>query len=345
MNPRFSLILFFSFTLGISCSSLAQKENNKGNLPKWVEKPSSLYNSDTYLLAVGTGSSLDEAQNHAFEKLSRIFQSKIRTNQKMIDEFRETSIDDKIKSDRIIQLLSVTEIGSRQNLINAKILKTYSDKTGNYYALAGLKRKETARLYTAEIRRNNVLLHNYQKNINSENSQLRRLALIKKALILARVNENLKKQRDILLNQSTNNSGNKVREQLVKDYRNLRKRSFIYLDATQLPSNLQSSVIRVFEEEGFRVTAHSDKAIMKARIVYTYHEVNLKRKDAHFINWLFSMQMIDTRTGVKLKTFSLKGRDGGLSKQGAIVRSQHTLQNEIHKQLKSFLEEELLKIN
>lgn len=342
MKPRYTIFIWsISFMLGIPSWSLAQKVT----LPNWVENPSSVYNPKEYLLAVGSGSSLQNAQNKALGNLTRIFQSKVKSSQKLIDEFQETSGNNRISSDRVTQLLSVTEIGSRQNLINAKILKTYKDNSGTFYALAGMKRHETARLYSAEISRNELKLNEYENRIKNEKDLLLRLGLVKKALILVKVNQNLKKQRDILLGRNMDVPEGKTRLHLEKEYQYLRKHSLIYLSAPNIPLAIQNAVTNALKDEGFILTNQADKAIIKAKLHYSYHEADLKRKDAYFIRWNFSIRMNDNHNGDRLKTFSLKGRDGGLSHNGAVLRSQQTLCTKIKHDFKEFIETELLKIN
>ncbi|HKJ44680.1 MAG TPA: LPP20 family lipoprotein [Balneolales bacterium] len=343
---RISLLVVVCFSLGLSTVSLAQRQKTRpGQLPSWVKDPSSIYNTNEYLMAVGSGSNLQDAQNKALGSLTKLFQSKVKVNQKLIDDYRETSRNDKITTDRVTQLLSVTEAGSRQNLMNAKVLKKYTAIDGTSYVLVGMKRQETATLYSSEISRNERLLNNYEQQINRENNLLQRLALIKKALILLSVNDNLKTQRDILLGKKTGGMNKNVKARLEREYQNLRRRSLIYVTGKNVPNVIKISIGKVLKNEGFTVSPIANKAIIHAVVYYTYKDMDLKRKDAHFIHWSLNIQMIDVESGKKLKEFSMEGRDGGLSEQGALSRSEHTIDEKLHHEFKSFIQQELLSIN
>jgi hypothetical protein len=343
---RISLLVIVCFSLGLSSVSLAQRQKTRqGQLPLWIKSPSSIYNANEYLMAVGSGSNLQDAQNKALSSLTKIFQSKVKANQKLINDYRETSHDDKITTDRVTQLLSVTEAGSRQNLMNAKVLKKYTAVDGTSYVLVGIKRQETAALYSSEIIRNEKLLNSFERQIKSETNLLKRLALIKKALVLLYVNDNLKTQRDILVGKKTVSIDNNIKTRLEREYHNLRRRSLIYVTGNNLPNVIKISISSVLKNEGFTVTSAANKAIIHAVVFYTHKHMDLKRKDAHFIHWSLKIKMIDVESGKKLKEFSMEGRDGGLSEQGALSRSEHTIDEKLHQEFRSFIQQELLSIN
>src|SRR5690606_15182035 len=108
-----------------------------------------------YLLAIGSGSDAQAAQNNAMMNLSRIFQQDINADQSLLEEIKEVSKNGKLAAvDEASQLINTIRIGTKQEIKNAKILESYTAKDGQVTILAGIERKPTAQLYQAEIEKN-----------------------------------------------------------------------------------------------------------------------------------------------------------------------------------------------
>src|SRR5690606_32917791 len=90
-------LLFILLFLMSACTTtgIAQK-NNK--LPKWVTQPYDSYKKVDYLLAIGDGADAQSAQNSAMMNLSRIFQSDIQADQRLMEEINEVSKNGKLAS-------------------------------------------------------------------------------------------------------------------------------------------------------------------------------------------------------------------------------------------------------
>lgn len=346
MNSNTSMLLLtVGLTLTVSCASLAQKSSHRsGKEPIWVTQPSKYEKASDYLLAVGTGSSYQDARNNALGNLSRIFQSEVKTDQTLIDEFHETIKGDRLNSDRTTQLLSVTRVGSTQNLINAKVLESYAAKDGTSYVLMGMQRRETAHIYSSEISNNEMHINDLEKQADHETNMLDKLGYLKKALILQEVNNNLQKQRSVLIGQSVGNMPSGDRS-LLQKYREVKRRCLIYLNASDIPHEIVSVLDKVLQDEGFTITRNSAHAIVHAVVSYQWRQMDMNRKDAQFVRWDFHIKFDNPAGDRSFRTFNIEGRDGALTYREAVLRCDETVKEKITTEFRKFLRNELLKIN
>ena len=338
------LLLTVGLSLTISCASMAQRNNRSGKQPIWVTQPTRYEKASDYLLAVGTGSRFQDARNSALGNLSRIFQSEVKTDQTLIDEFHETIKDDRLNSDRTTQLLSVTRVGSNQNLINARVLETYTSKDGNIYVLMGMQRRETARIYSSEISNNELHINELENQADQESDILDKLGYLKKALILQEVNDNLQKQRSVLTGQSVGNLPSED-SSLLHKYRDVKKRCLIYLNARDIPGGIVSVMDKVLQDEGFTVTGNSNHSIIHANVSYQWRQMDMNRKDAQFVKWDFHVQFSDPAGDRSFRTFNIEGRDGALTYREAVLRCDETVKKKISTDFRKFLRNELLHLN
>lgn len=329
----------------LSCASMAQKKSAKsGKQPIWITQPANYENASEYLVAVGTGSNYQDARNNALGNLSRIFQSEVKTDQTLIDEFHETISDDNLNSDRTTQLLSVTRVGSSQNLINAKVMETYTTRDGTFYMLMGMHRRNTARIYSSEISNNELHINDLVNQADNENNILDKLGYLKKAMILQEVNDNLQKQRSVLTGRSMDNMASNEGS-LSQKYRSVKKKCLIYINADGIPDQIISEMHRVFQDEGFTVTKNSSDAIVHAIVTYQWRQMDMNRKDAQFVKWDFHVRFSSPAGDYSFRTFNTEGRDGALTYREAVLRSDETVKKKITTDFRKFLSDELLHVN
>ncbi len=62
-----------------------------GGKPDWLANPKSVYPDDQFLSAVGAGDTRRAAENSAAASLSRIFESRIESDERLSDQSRETN--------------------------------------------------------------------------------------------------------------------------------------------------------------------------------------------------------------------------------------------------------------
>lgn len=327
--------------LAISCSS--QKNMQKG-IPAWADNPRNHYNEQQYLMAVGSGNTLDEATSDAFAGLSRIFQMDIDATEELNDEFIETTRNNsEFISEGTSQLLNTVKIGTRQELMNTTILESEVGSDGTYYALAGMDRMDSGRIYNQEISNNVFKIEELEANSDKETNVLQKLILLKKARVLAGVNENLSKQYNIIRGGvSDTDMAARTFSRIDEKFRTLRQTAVVSIVAENVSNSITSAVAEVFQKAGFSVSNEPGSELLEAEINFNTQRAELNRNDAEFVKWELIINIKDKQTNHSFNTFMDQGRDGALSYRDALSRADFTAGKNIKTKFQTFLNQELL---
>lgn len=348
MNVRSNIIILLLFCLvfGLAESAEAQRRKKKDKKPAWIENPANAYSQKDYLLAVGSGDTQQSAQNSAMGNLSRIFQSNIKAEQTLLDDMKETSGTGKgLTFERTEQLISATTIGSNVSLINTNVLETYLDKDGIYYALAGMKRKETASIYRTEIDNNYEAVKNFEESAKNAPSKLARLRYLKGAVTLCAANENLKQQLSVIRGSGFNDPFDSDIYPRVRDeYAKVQEETTVKITMENENENIRNAVAEMFQKSGFSIS-DSDSPVVEAFVDFTSEEMDMGRADATFAKWSLAIRFTDNETNRDVKTFNTEGRDGAASYAAAVIRAEFNARKKITKDLPSFIQNEFLKVD
>lgn len=341
MNIKHILLLLATCLLCTTCSVEAQKSISS-ELPPWVNSPYSSFSENQYLLAVGSGTSQQEAQNGALANLSRIFKSKVETNQQLIDDFREYAQDASFSSERSTQLLTITRVGSSQNLLNTKILKIHQS-AGQFYALAGMERFETATIYSSEIADNEMQIRNLLKQAEDADHKLYKIGYLKKAQILAEANANLSAQLSILTGGQAETMD---QERIISDINtrlsNIKKQTRVIISYPgDVSSPIHKSVANAFSNSGFTIIQAGDEDIY-ARLQFTTSPTSLNRPNAEFMRWQLEITARDAIKGAELSTYTASGREGALTLDDALRRAEEAARKQIDEQFETFINQKYL---
>jgi hypothetical protein len=339
-----SVLFPLLFLWGCGTSKSASSGNN--GIPNWVNNPASEFNEQKYLMAVGSGSTLNEARGDAFASLSRIFQMDIDATEQVTSEFIDRNIDNRLYSESTSQLLNNIKIGTNQELMNTTILTSEVDKFGTYHALAGMDRAESSRIYSQEISNNQIKINELEENADSESNILQKLVLLKKAQAVAAANEILTQQLNVIKGGA--GTGGEATETLVRlqeKFRTVQQKAIVRLVSANAPSTVRSAVASVLQNAGFTLSESTDNAILAVKVNYLVQKADLNRDDAEFVKWELVIEVNDLQTNRSFKTYMAEGRDGAPSYADALKRADFTARSKIEKDFNTFLNLELLQIN
>jgi hypothetical protein len=326
MRTSIILGILMSF-LACSAPSTAQK---KGKLPTWIEQPYKQYDKSQYLLAVGSGSDAQAAQNNALMNLSRIFQADIDADQRLFDEIREISKNGKLTSvDEASSLINNVRIGTKQDIKNSKILETYTDKVGQVTVLAGIERKPTAQLYQAEIEKNESQIVELELKSNEETNPVRKLARLQEAFVLAKLNNRLATQREIILERPGSGleleSYKRVKESVEKQKRATK----VVISGDNLSDEMRAAITESFQKEGFEVTNDRTDAALEAQTTFFREAIDLGRDDAQFVKWTLSINVMDLQENRSFLTWQEESRDGSKTQKEAFLRAEFNAKRKV----------------
>lgn len=324
---------------GCSGGDVAQKSGP----PNWFTNPDQTYNEERYLLVSAEGPSTQTAQNRAFGNLARTFAADIRASRRLLDKYQEVKKDREIAGSRQeTVMITQSDVRSDQTLLNARVLE--QAKIGSkYYVLVGMERRETRRIYAQRIERNQKKIADYRTIAENAGKPVTRLAALRKALVLAKANEQLRNQRAIVAGGSASVVSS-LRPKLAKAVREAQADCPVVVQG-DVPSSIRTQVGAALEAQGFRTVDRSGPAILNATVRYEEHPTLSSRTDAHFLRWTLAIELTDIARGQTLETFTAEQRTGASSETGAKRRARRRARTTVEDDFSIFLEQTFLRIN
>lgn len=341
-----SLFLGMGFIAGCSSSgsTIPTSNSSSGNdIPAWVTNPSNSFNEAKYLMATGSGSTLKEAEADAFNSLSQIFQMEIKASEQVISESTFRSVNNNYYSESSEQLINNINIGTNQELMNTTILISDVDRMGTYYALAGMDRAESSRIYQQEIANNQVSLQEYETNAANEPEVLQKLILYKKAMGAATANAILSRQLNIIRGGAARDvESAQALSRVEENFRKVQQMALIAIVSDNATETLSAAIAEVFQQTGFSITEDPTEAVLIAKVHFQTQKADLNRNDNEFVKWELVIDVSNPNTLRSFNTFIAEGRDGAPSYADALKRADYTARTKIEKDFNTFLNDELL---
>ncbi|MEQ8525303.1 LPP20 family lipoprotein [Gracilimonas sp.] len=346
MNKQLIVLCAIAALLLHGCGSSQNASSGSNGIPSWANNPASEFNEQKYLMAAGSGSTLNEARGDAFASLSQIFQMDIDATEQVTSEFIDRNINNQIYSESTSQLLNNIKIGTNQELMNTTILASKVDNFGTYHALAGMDRAESSRIYSQEISNNNIKINEFEQNAAGEENILQKLVLLKKAQAIAAANEILTRQLNIIRGGAgTGGEATETLARLQEKFRTAQQKAIVRLASENATSTVRAAVASVLQNAGFTLSESKGNAILAVNVNYLTQKADLNRDDAEFVKWELIIEVNDLQTNRSFKTYMTEGRDGAPSYADALKRADFTARSKIEKDFNTFLNNELLQIN
>ncbi len=340
------LSLFLIASISFNCKAQQQSTRTTSSasdgIPAWVNDPSSAFSERQYLMAVGSGDNLSDARADAMLNLAQIFKSRIEGTQNLFTEFSETTRNNTdFTSRETIRLMNNIRVGANEELMNTEVLKSEVGSDGAYYVLAGMNRTASERVYLQEIANNYQRIRSNKERAMQSNAPIQKLSLLKENVLLARINENLNQQLEIL-SPGSNDSETAIEAvaSAQEQFEDAQQTSIINLTMATDNQVIKDAIAAVFQKEGFILG--DIEPILTVNVTYEAAEANLNRDDAEFVIWDLSINITETNTGKEYNTFSSRGRDGALSLSDAFKRAEFTAGKEIETNFSRFLNNEVL---
>ena len=184
---RVSLCLSLTFPILNGCKSLQ-------GTPKWVSNPKAVYPEAQYLVAVGEGDTRRAAENAAAANLARIFEAHIESDERLIDQTRETGKT----FERTTDFTTDISILSAQTLRNIQHAEAWRDKLGRVHAVAYLNRRETAGIYRSNIDEQSTRIQFLLAQAEQSDDLLKKFATLRAAARAATENGLLLRQLKVI---------------------------------------------------------------------------------------------------------------------------------------------------
>ncbi len=303
--------------------SLAGCKSLSGGTPKWVENPKTVYPENTYLVAVGEGDTRRAAENSAAANLSRIFEAHIESDERILDQSRET----RNSFERTTDFTADINILSSQTLYNIQHAEAWQDDKGRVHAVAYLDRRETATIYRDKIGEQTARVNFLDAQAAQTDDLLKKYATLRAAVRHAAEAGNLLRQLKVIHPPSVPDATpgyteNRIRKALADTAKQIRVEIKIDGDDDQRMVSILEELITRY---GFVV---GSPAVLKIDGRVSVNDTGQRTSDLVFVRYELVVRIKDAE-GTLLVSVNDKGREGHISLAEARVRSFRTLENAI----------------
>ena len=292
-------------------------------VPEWMANPKTIYPENQYLVAVGEGDTRRAAEDAAVANLSRIFEAHIESDERLLDQTRETG-----KSfERTTDFTTSINIRSVQTLFNIQHAEAWQDGKGRVHAVAYLDRRETAAIYRDKIDGQTARVNFLLAQAEQTGDLVKKYATLRAAIRHASENSQLLRQLKVIHPPSVPGSTpgymeNNIRKAFAETARQIRVHIKVEGDDhRRITAVLEDQVTRY----GFVV---GTPAVLEIDGHVEVNDTGQRTADLVFVRYALALQVKEA-DGTVLVSLNDKGREGHVSLKEARTRSFRTLENSI----------------
>lgn len=320
MNHRRTTVLLFLISILALLASGCATTSSKGGPPSWMDSPyDKQYDEDTYLCSVGTGSSREKAVDAALASLSQIFNSQVRssttvTSLSTASEDASGNVTFTEQSEMFDQgtVSSVTE-----KIIGAEVVNTYMDANARLYVRVALHRKRTADLYQKELGELSTSLMEVRTKALSAVNPLSRYFLLSKAVSIAKMQQSLIDQMQVLLQKSLSSQLPALQRELVSVASNIT----VGLDvrSSEATEPLEAAFSQKLQQLGFQVVPLAANPPATLEITYTVTPIVMNDSPYRYARYDLAAQLKNAEAIVF--SFQKSEREAALSESDAVGKA------------------------
>jgi hypothetical protein len=313
-----------NFTQVCLCLSLVLFLTGCTSAPTWVENPKTAYPENRYLVAVGEGDTRRAAENTAAANLSRIFEARIDSDERLLDQTSENGKD----FERSTDFTADISILSSQTLHNVQHAEAWKDGTGRYHAVAYLDRRETAGIYRDRIAEQAGHVRFLTAQAAQTADPLKKYILLRSAARHAVESDRLLQQLKVILPTAAaattpEYSIAQIQRNLAESAKQIRVDIRIVGDDEQY---MTACLEELFTRYGF-VVGQPSVLDVSGRVAVT--DTGQRTQGLVFVRYELAVQITDSSNSLVLATINHKGREGHVSLAEARVRALRTLENNL----------------
>jgi len=306
---------------------LAEASMAQNGRPEWIDNPEKSYTNSQYMTAVGTGDSRKEAENSAASNLSKIFQSKIKSEETINARYQELMKSNQSTLESQTNINKNISVSSEQTLFNVRYPESYTDNLGKAYVLGVIEREPTASIYKGKMDDNNSRIAVFIKKYEELKDPVKKYANIGAALVTAKVNDVLRQQLGIIMpgmmvQSDSAHSIERITE-LSSDAQ--KKISFVVNVSGAQKDDVAGFISDMLSGLGFSVAGNGILTIAGTEGV---EPLDLKNDQMKFVRWSYQISILDG-SGTVIISLSQNGREAHITQSEAVARALRTMRDKI----------------
>ena len=289
----------------------------KGKRPSWMDNPQSKYPLRYYIVAVGEGDTLDDAQSVAVGNLAKVFRSDVSVDETLRERYvelmgKQNSYQERTEFDRNVR------VQSGLSLVNVQYADSYTDETGRVYVLAFINRAQTAKIYATRLDENDTRTR-YFVDQSSGASATIAYAALSAAMAVSTDSQLLLEQLDII-SPSTKRSiqmthgHDALSKRLAEAAGNVRF-------AVRVEGDQEGKIAAALKaaKTGLGIVVSREGPTLDVKGSASFEDTDLKRDGLSFVRYDVKLDVVDA-TGITVASAADRGREGHVSKPEAKAR-------------------------
>ena len=343
------VLVLFSALILASCSSgpayvppsSSSGAGSRAGVPEWVNRPNTNYPEAQYVVAVGDGRSLEEAQYKSKANLLQIFGMKLADEAVIAETFSQTTTNNSSNWNETISSNRRLTASAEGILVGCEIKETV--QSGNtFYALATMEKPKAATSYNDIIKRLSAAIAD-ALSIPNINSSIEGYA---RYLIAAELAKDVEACVNVLRFVGGNiPSGLKSEREYLNDARNILTSIPVRVDLSRGAEfdgerRIQNAFAKAIGDVGFRTGTSTSPYILDVSL--NLSEANFPDNPNRFSRYEISANLINasTRQSV-ISVYSINGRSGHANYPEAMQAAIRDAERRINTEYKDLLEKSL----
>ncbi|MCL2720404.1 MAG: LPP20 family lipoprotein [Treponema sp.] len=282
-----------------------------GTQPAWVNDPSTAYNRNHFITAVGHGTNRNEAEKHAFLELVNFFGHSIQGDSIFHNVYSEAVSRGiiTVTQDTFMQDVIVTS-ASLDALIGAQIGSVWDSGLGMVFALVYMDREKTISIYTDLIILNNLSIEQLTTMCAAQKITFEGYARFKLAETIAGINAKYATIVSVSGGSTTSlniKSANSLNLEASEILRNITIYIIVVTNNDQA-NRIRDAFARVVTSENIRTRGNNPSYTLEVHL--DLNEVTYPNNNNIYCSYVISANLIDNMTGAILLPFNIYGREG-----------------------------------
>jgi hypothetical protein len=292
--------------------------NDSRARPVWVDSPEAAYSRNSFVAAVGSGSSRDQAEKSAFTALSSIYRLSLHADQTIINSYQEM-----VRNGRTadwyegVSLEESIKTSTAMDLVGAAIRDVWSDGSV-FYAVAVMENAQTARLYSRMIRDNQSIIDTLTEIPAAGRNNMDSLARFQFAVTLAEANKVFANVLSVI-GAPVPSEMRQSEDYLLESAAIIRTMPVAVIVEGDRENRVRSAFMEALTAVGFRSGGNGSPYRIQARL--SFAEVQLPNQPNKFVRYTLEGNFMDSAAGETLFPYNVNGREGHVSMPEAEVRA------------------------
>jgi hypothetical protein len=307
-------VLLF-LVLGISCTSMGSPK-----VPSWIDHPyDKTYDEDTYLCAVGSGSSRQKAVDAALASLSQVFNAQVHSVTEVSS--LSTAATDTLGNVTFTESSEMMDFGSvtseTDQIIGSEVVNVYTDERGRVHARVALHRERTASLYQKQIEELSSSIAQLNMRKATAGTLLKEYVLLLESRELAKQQQALYNQLQVLLRQPQM----QVLAPIDRALSALAQQISIVVEVSGNANDspvLKAAFEQGLQERGFATGAQDPCAILD--VWYTVEPITMEGSPYSYARYTLAVQLKDNKQEVHV-SYEKADREAAMSEKDALAKA------------------------